>query len=59
MDLANKSEAELRADFDRIARDYAPCDIVIADIEAGTPDDRVLFAVELSRKLSSNREELT
>ena len=58
MDLANKSEAELRVDFERIARDYAPCDIVIADIEAGTPDDRVLFAIDLCRELSANQEAL-
>jgi uroporphyrinogen-III decarboxylase len=47
MDLANKSAAELRADVERIARDYAPCDIVIADIDAGTPDDRVRLALEV------------
>jgi hypothetical protein len=52
MDLANKSPASLRADFARIARDYAPCDIVIADIEAGTPDQKVLFAAELCREFS-------
>ncbi len=52
MDLANKSEQELRADFERIACDYAPCDIVIADIEAGTPDQRVRFALELCHTLS-------
>lgn len=52
MDLANKSEQEIHADFDRIARDYAPCDIVIADIEVGTPDQRVLFVLELCNTLS-------
>lgn len=52
MDLANKSEPELRADFARIARDDAPCDIVLADIEAGTPDQRVRFALDLCHTLS-------
>jgi len=53
MDLANKSGPALRSDFERIARDYGPCDIVIADIEAGTPDERVLFAMDLCHELSS------
>lgn len=41
MDVANKSLEALRADIERVARDYAPCDLVAADIEAGTPDERV------------------
>jgi hypothetical protein len=52
MDLANKSGADIRADFGRIARDYGPCDIVIADIEVGTPDERVALALSLCRELS-------
>lgn len=52
MDLANKNEGQLRADFERIARDVAPCDIVLADIEAGTPDARVRFVVDLCERLS-------
>ncbi|MBN1557415.1 MAG: hypothetical protein JW951_04645, partial [Lentisphaerae bacterium] len=53
MDLADKSEAALRADFARIARDYGPCDIVIADIEAGTPDERVKLALEVCKELAA------
>lgn len=41
-DLANKSPEELRADIRRIARELAPCDIVMADIDAEIPDSRVL-----------------
>jgi len=52
MDLANKSEPQLQHDFTRFARDYAPCDIVLADIEAGTPDARVQFVINLCRQLS-------
>ena len=52
MDLANQRFASLAADFEQIARDYAPCDLVLADIEAGTPDSRVLEAIELSRQIS-------
>ena len=53
MDLANKPSALLRADFEQVARDYAPCDLVVADIEAGTPDVRVLEAVDLCRQFSA------
>ncbi len=41
MDVANKSLDAIRDDLERIARDYGPCDIVFADIEAGTPDEKV------------------
>jgi hypothetical protein len=41
MDLANKPFEEIKRDVERIANDYAPCDVIVADIEAGTPDERV------------------
>jgi len=47
MDIANKSLADIRADLERIARDYGPCDIVAADIEAGTPDGRIIDFIHL------------
>ena len=53
MDAANKTMTEIEADFERLAREYAPCDVVIADIEAGTADARVVELVELCKKLSS------
>lgn len=46
-DLANKSLKNIREDLERIARDYGPCDVVAADIEAGTPDRRVLEFLEI------------
>jgi len=46
-DLANKPPAAIRSDLERIGRDYAPCDIVAADIEAGTPDERIRLLLEL------------
>ena len=45
MDVANKSPEQIRGDLQRIAREYAPCDVVFADIESGTPDARVLELV--------------
>lgn len=52
MDLKNKPEAEIRRDFERIARDLAPCDVGLPDIEADVPDERILLAVSLCRELS-------
>lgn len=51
-DLADKSLKEIRRDLERIARDYGPCDIVSADIEAGTPDRRVLKFLEICDEMS-------
>jgi hypothetical protein len=51
-DLARKPLGEIREDFRRIAREYAPCDIVLADIDAGTPDERVCAALESCRTLT-------
>ena len=41
MDVRDKPVLELRADLERIAAVYGPCDIVFADIEDGTPDEKV------------------
>jgi len=52
MDLANKSSADLEADLRRIGQECSPADVVCADIEAGTPDSRVLELVALCRRVS-------
>lgn len=52
MDLASKPMCDIRADLERVAREYAPCDIVLADIESDTPDRRILDVVECCAKLS-------
>lgn len=54
-DLANKTPGKLRADLERIAGEYGPCDLVAADIESGTPDGRVLLLLELCRDISAAR----
>lgn len=41
MDLANKDIQSIKDDIQRIAQEYAPCDIVLADIESDTPDERI------------------
>jgi len=56
MDLADKSPEIIRADLERIARKYAPCDVVVGDIDSGTPDERVLAFVELCNQISHRIE---
>ncbi len=50
-DLANKSRKSIRADIEIMARDYGPCDIVLADIEAGTPDQRILEFLKMCSEI--------
>ena len=52
MDLANKSEQEIREDFEKIATELAPCDVGLPDIEIDVPDERVLLAMNLCEELS-------
>jgi len=42
MDLATRPLDTIRQDLARIRRQLSPCDIVMADIEHGTPDERVI-----------------
>ncbi|MHC4639153.1 MAG: uroporphyrinogen decarboxylase/cobalamine-independent methonine synthase family protein [Planctomycetota bacterium] len=53
MDLQNKSKDQIRADFEKIAAEFAPCDVGLPDIEMDVPDDRVLLAMDLCRELSA------
>ncbi len=53
MDLRDKPLPDIRADLERIAADYGPCDLVLADVEAGTPDERILHVLDLCRELST------
>ncbi len=53
MDVANKSLPEIRQDLVRIAQEYGPCDIVFADIDVGTPDQRVIEVIELCAQIGA------
>ena len=55
-DLASKSLETIQKDLERVACEYAPCDVVVADIEAGTPDERVLAFLELCGHINSKME---
>jgi hypothetical protein len=52
MDVANKSLEEIDSDLEQIAADYGPCDVVFADIEDGTPDERVLHLFKTCERIS-------
>ncbi len=49
--LNEKSENEIAVDMERIARIYAPCDIVLADVESDTADERVNTFLRICREL--------
>ena len=52
MDVAEKSLEQIQIDFERIAKEYGPCDIVAADIEAATPDEKVLELIQLCETIT-------
>ena len=53
MDLANKSEDQIRDDFEKIATQLAPCDVGLPDIEVDVSDERIMFAIDLCEEFSS------
>lgn len=55
-DLTNKSLETIHRDLERIAREYAPCDVVVGDIDAGTPDERVLEFIKMCNDINSKME---
>lgn len=52
MDLKNKTDEEISQDFERIARELAPCDLGLPDIESDVPDARITFAMDLCTRLT-------
>lgn len=50
-DLQNKSLQAIRNDLARIRRELSPCDIVMADIDSETPDQRVLDFAKIANDL--------
>jgi len=56
MDLSNKAIDEIESDLHRIARELGPCDVVFADVDAGTPDRRVTEVTDLCRRISERFE---
>jgi hypothetical protein len=56
VELTSKPLADIEKDLRHIAREYGPCDLVLADIESGTPDGRVIEVMELCQRLSAEFE---
>lgn len=56
MDLANKNAGLIRKDLEYIAENYGPCDLVAADIEADTPDGKVLEFIDLCQEISEKHQ---
>lgn len=57
-DLAQKTLWEIQTDLERIAYEYAPCDVVVGDIDADTPDEKVLAFLELCEKINNTVENI-
>jgi hypothetical protein len=57
MDVANKTSEQIKNDMELIAKKYGPCDIVAADIEHGTPDEKVLELIKICNDISENYSE--
>jgi hypothetical protein len=51
--IQDASPDEIRADIARIYDDLAPCDLVLADIQASTPDRRVRDVVALCEEVAA------
>lgn len=47
MDLNSKPIGQIKEDMDRISRLYVPCDMVVADIEKGTPDKKIIQLLQI------------
>jgi len=57
MDLACKPLEEIQKDLEYIALNYGPCDIVAADIEVGTPDQKVMDFIRICELISVKYQE--
>jgi len=55
MDFNNNEWDKVESDVRKIAEEYGPCDLVIADIESDTPDERVLKVVDLCKEISNSK----
>lgn len=51
MDMREKTDQEIREDFEKIAREYGPCDLGLPNVDLGIPDDRVKLAMDLCAEM--------
>ena len=52
MDMSDKSPESIRNDFERIAREYASCDVGLLNLGPDVPDKQVIFFMDLCKELS-------
>jgi hypothetical protein len=52
MDMTNKTDDQIRADFEKIACELGPCDLGLPNLEPEVSDERICFALDLCRELS-------
>lgn len=52
MDMTDKSPDGITADFERIARQLAPCDVGLLNLGPDVADEQVIFFMDLCEKLS-------
>lgn len=49
--LQEASKEEIHKDMEKIYRELAPCDVIMADIQASTPDSRINEFLEICKEL--------
>ncbi len=54
--LQEESLEEIRGDMEKIYRDIGPCDLVMADIQATTPDERVRSLLDICADIENKGE---
>jgi hypothetical protein len=54
--LQDATLVEIEADMQRVYSELAPCDVVMADIQASTPDARVTEFMQICSALESGSE---
>ena len=57
MDVKNKDINQIKQDLLKIAAEYGPCDIVAADIESDTEDEKVIEFIRLCDDISKEYEQ--
>ena len=53
MDLRAKRLGQVESDLRRIAAELGPCDVVFADVEAATPDERIRDVIDLCKRITA------
>lgn len=56
VNIINKSPETIESELEKITRQYAPCDIAVADIDTGIPDERILAFLKLCDRINNRLE---